>query len=53
MLLRDATHPRRPEITVLTLGEDGYIDRAPFGLGDTATSSVLDGFSVAVSAVFE
>lgn len=45
--------PRRPEITVLTLGEDGYIDRAPFGLGDVATSSVLDGFSVAVSAVFE
>ncbi|MXY07004.1 MAG: Uma2 family endonuclease [Gammaproteobacteria bacterium] len=45
--------PRQPEITVLTLGEDGYIDRVPFGLGDFATSSVLDGFSVAVSTVFE
>lgn len=45
--------PRQPEITVLTLGEDGYIDRAPFGLGDVAASVVLDGFSVAVSAVFE
>ena len=45
--------PRRPEITVLTLGQDGYVGRSPFGRGDIATSSVLDGFSVAVSDVFE
>ena len=45
--------PRRPEITVLTLGQDGYIDREPFGVGDIAASSLLNGFSVAVSAVFE
>lgn len=45
--------PRQPEITILTLGPDGYVDRAPLGLGDIATSFALDGFSVAVSAVFE
>ncbi len=45
--------PRQQEVTILTLGEDGYIDRAPLGLGDVATSSVLDTFSVAVSALFE
>ena len=45
--------PRQPEITILTLGQDGYVNRTPLGLGDVATSSVLDGFSVSVSDVFE
>ena len=45
--------PRQQAVTILTLGEDGYIDRAPLGLGAVATSSVLDTFSVAVSALFE
>ncbi len=45
--------PRRPEITVLTLGRDRYIDSDPFAPGEVATSFVLDGLSVAVSEVFE
>ena len=45
--------PGQQEVTILTLGEDGYIDRAPLRLGDLATSSVLEGFSVAVSALFD
>jgi len=35
------------------LSQDSYIDRASFQLGDFATSSVLRGFSVAVSTLFE
>ena len=45
--------PRYPAITVLTLAKGSYVEFGRFGLGDVATSSVLDGFSVAVSAVFE
>ena len=53
MLLLDASDPRRPEITVLTLSQGRYMDRGPFGPGQVAASSVVEGFSVAVSAVFE
>ena len=45
--------PRDPAITVLTLIRDRYIDHGHFRPRDVATSAVLDGFDVAVSAVFE
>ena len=46
--------PRQPVITVLTLSQGHYVvERGPFGLGDVARSSVLAGFSVPVSTVFE
>ena len=45
--------PRGPEITVLTLSRDQYIDHGPFGPGESAVSSVFDRFPVAVSEFFE
>ncbi len=44
--------PRAPAVAVLTLDGDRYVDRGPFRPGAVAVSSVLDGFSVDVSAVF-
>ena len=45
--------PRDPAITILALVRDRYIDHGTFRPGDIATSAGLDGFNVAVSAVFE
>ena len=45
--------PRDPAITILALVGDRYIDHGTFRPGDIATSAGLDGFNVAVSAVFE
>ena len=45
--------PRGPEITVLTLSQDRYVDRDPVGPEGAAASAVLPGLSVAVSAVFD
>ena len=44
--------PRAPEVTVLTLDGDRYVDHGPFHPGSVAVSSVLDGFSVDVTGVF-
>ena len=44
--------PRAPEVTVLTLDGDRYVDHGPFRPGTVAVSSVLDGFTVDVTAVF-
>ena len=46
--------PRFETITVLTLaGGNIYVERGVFSRGDTATSPLLDGFSVDVTALFE
>ena len=45
--------PNVPELAVLTLDEGRYMDHGTFRPGDIAVSSVLEGFSVDVSAVFE
>lgn len=45
--------PNVPELVVLTLDEGRYIYHGTFRPGDIAVSSVLEGFSVGVSAVFE
>lgn len=44
--------PQEKLITVLTLKEKNYIEHGAFRAGQTATSKLLDGFSVDVSAVF-
>lgn len=44
--------PQEKLITVLTLQEKTYIEHGAFRAGQTATSKLLDGFSVDVSAVF-
>ena len=45
--------PRAGTITVLALKGGAYVDRGVFGPGGVATSTVLDGFRVLVSDVFE
>lgn len=45
--------PRIPALTVLTLDGNRYIDHGPFRPGEVAVSYLLDGLSVAVSAIFE
>lgn len=39
-------------ITVLTLVDDGYVEHGVFGLGDQATSILLEGLSVEVNSIF-
>ena len=38
---------------ILTLAGDIYVERGAFSHGDTATSRLLDGFAVDVTALFE
>ena len=45
--------PRNETITILTLAGDIYVERGAFSRGDTATSRLLDGFAVDVTALFE
>ena len=44
--------PGAPVVTVLTLDGDRYVDHGPLRPGAVAVSSVLDGFSVELTAVF-
>jgi Uma2 family endonuclease len=44
-------HPEEAAITVLTLVHGEYVDHGVFRRGETATSSLLSGFSVSVDAV--
>ena len=45
--------PRDETVTVLVLDEDAYTEHGVFGRGDTATSRLLEGFSVDVAAMFD
>lgn len=45
--------PRTETITVLELCANSYVEHGVFGRGDTATSSLLAGFGVDVSALFD
>lgn len=45
--------PRDRQILVLRLAGDSYVVHAAAGLGETATSALLPGFSVTVADVFE
>ena len=45
--------PRDARITVLALEGEMYVEHGVFARGDTATSPLLDGFSVDVAAVFD
>ncbi len=44
--------PREEQITVLTLDGQRYAVHGQFGMGETATSVLLDGFQVSVTEVF-
>lgn len=44
--------PDQEEVTVLTLSGSQYEVQGVFGVGDTAVSALLDGFSIPVSEVF-
>lgn len=44
--------PREEQITVLTLDGERYAVHGQFGMGETATSALLDGFQVSVTEVF-
>jgi Uma2 family endonuclease len=46
-------NPAEATITVLTLHEGVYAEHGVFRRGETATSALLAGFSVAVAAVFD
>ena len=45
--------PRRETIAVLRLEDGGYVEHGVFGRGARATSALLPGFAVDVSAVFD
>ena len=45
--------PRNQTITVLALEENRYVEHGVFARGDTATSRLLAGFAVDVTAVFD
>lgn len=45
--------PRDEQIHVLNLTDDGYAEHGVFGRGETATSVLLDGFTVQVDQVFD
>ena len=45
--------PERETITVLRLAEDQYVEHGVFRRGDIATSALLEGFAVAVTAVLD
>ncbi len=40
-------------VTVLTLAGDAYVEHGVFSCGDTATSRLLEGFAVDVTALFD
>ena len=46
-------HPRTETITVLRLEGKSYVEHGAFKRGETATSALLDGFSVSVDAALE
>jgi Uma2 family endonuclease len=46
-------NPQTESITVLRLGADAYEEAGVYRRGDSATSTLLTGFSVAVNAVFD
>jgi Uma2 family endonuclease len=46
-------NPEDETITVLTLADDGYREHDVFHRGDTATSRLLQGFTMAVDAVLD
>ena len=43
--------PQREEINILRLEQDQYVNHGTYGLQETATSSLLEGFDVSVSDV--
>lgn len=45
--------PRVETVTVLTLAGNVYREHGMFARGDTATSALLDGVAVDVTALFE
>ena len=45
--------PRFESVTVLTLTGGAYAEHGAFSRGDTATSPLLDGFAVDVTALFD
>ena len=45
--------PRNETITMLALEGDAYAEHGVYAAGDTATSRLLDGFAVDVTAVFD
>jgi Uma2 family endonuclease len=45
--------PRAETVTVLGLTANGYVERGVFARGDVATSSLLDGVTVDVTALFD
>lgn len=45
--------PRPETITVLRLADNGYVEHGVFGRGARATSALLAGFAVDISAVFD
>ena len=45
--------PQSPSITVLTLDNAHYVEHGVFGLGQSASSVLLAGFTADVSAVFD
>ena len=49
----EALHALLREITVLALEESGYVEHGVFTPGDTATSRLLAGFAVDVTALFD
>ncbi|VAW32655.1 hypothetical protein MNBD_CHLOROFLEXI01-1933 [hydrothermal vent metagenome] len=44
--------PRSSEIMVLALADNRYAVHGVFGIGETATSALLDGFSLPIAEVF-
>ena len=53
LLLRDRSDPRDATITVLALDGDSYVEHGAFARGGSATSPLLEGFTVDVAAVFD
>ena len=45
--------PRDQTITVLTLDRDKYVEQGVYSAGESAASSLLDGFAADVTAVFD
>ncbi|MCY4129306.1 MAG: Uma2 family endonuclease [Gammaproteobacteria bacterium] len=45
--------PQRDEITIMNLVQDHYVENGTFRLGESASSSLLDGFSVKVSEALD
>ena len=46
-------HPEDETITVLTLGDNGYVEHGVFGRGERATSMLLTGFTIDVNTVLD